>query len=190
MKLTSKSQHSPGPDSTENLSYKIGKALRGKQLNITVGIADMQVSNNPDATLVTYSLGSCIGVMVYDPTVRVGGMLHFMLPDSKLDQVKARTRPYMFADTGIPLLFKASYKLGAKKNRMLVKITGGSEVMDAAGVFNIGKRNYAALRKIFWKNNVLINSEDIGGNVNRTVRLSITSGEIMLRISSKDEKIL
>ena len=64
-------------------------------MNITVGIADMQVSNDPDAMLVTYSLGSCIGVMIYDPVVRVGGMLHYMLPDSNLDQVKARTRPCM-----------------------------------------------------------------------------------------------
>lgn len=159
-------------------------------MNITVGIADMRVSNDPDAILVTYSLGSCIGVMIYDPVARVGGMLHYMLPESSLDFVKARTKPFMFADTGIPLLFKASYKLGAKKKRMIVKIAGGSEVMDASGVFNIGKRNYAALRKLFWKNNVLIKSEDIGENVNRTVRLSIANGEIRLRISSKDEMIL
>lgn len=150
----------------------------------------MKVSNDPDDVLVTHSLGSCIGVAVYDPVVGVGGMLHFMLPESELNPVKARTSPLMFADTGIPLLFKGCYDLGAVKARMVVKIAGGSQIMDKTSVFNIGKRNYAALRKMFWRNGVLIDAEDIGGTVNRTMRLSIATGELSLKVSGRGHQIL
>jgi chemotaxis protein CheD len=159
-------------------------------LKINVGVADMKVSNDPDVTLVTHSLGSCIGLAVYDPAVRVGGILHYMLPESELDTNKARENPLMFADTGIPILFRYCYKLGAIKGRMIVKVAGGSQIMDASGVFNIGKRNYAALRKILWRNHVLIDAEDIGGTVNRTMWLSVATGKLSLNISGKVYKVL
>lgn len=149
---------------------------------IVVGIADIKVSNNPEDTLITYALGSCIGVIVYDPMVKVGGLLHFMLPESKVNPQRAKENPYMFADTGVPLLFKTCYKYGAKKRRMIVKVAGGAEIMDEARYFNIGKKNYAVLRKIFWRNGVLIRAEDVGGMVNRTVELDIGTGEVRLKI--------
>ena len=154
-------------------------------MNVVVGIADMKVSNEAGAILVTHSLGSCIGLTIYDPVAKVGGLLHYMLPESALDTKKAQNKPFMFADTGIPRLFKACYQLGADKKRMIVKIAGGSQIMDPTGRFNIGKRNYAALRKIFWKNNVLIDAEDVGGNCNRTVWLNVDSGEVTLKVSGK-----
>ncbi|SHL13559.1 chemotaxis protein CheD [Desulfatibacillum alkenivorans DSM 16219] len=153
-------------------------------------ISDLKVSNNPDVTLVTYSLGSCIGLAVWDPEVRVGGMLHYMLPDSSISQEKAKANPAMFADTGIPALFKACYKLGAQKQRMIVKVAGGAQLMDESGFFNIGKRNYAALRKMFWRNKVMVAAEDIGGMVNRTIRLNIGTGELIMKVSGKGEGLL
>jgi len=137
-----------------------------------VGISDLMVSNNCEDVLITYALGSCIGVSVYDPKVKVGGLLHFMLPDSSLDAEKAKENPAMFADTGIPLLFKSCYKLGAEKKRMIVK---------DADYFRIGQKNITAFRKIFWKNNVLIDGEDTGMNYNRTIRLRIDTGTVMVR---------
>jgi len=74
-----------------------------------VGIADMKVSNNPEVSVITYSLGSCIGLVIYDPVVKVGGILHYMLPESSIDNEKASRNPFMFADTGIPRLFKTAY---------------------------------------------------------------------------------
>lgn len=159
-------------------------------LDVIIGIADMKVSDDPDVTLVTYSLGSCIGVAVYDAVARVGGILHYMLPESDVNPVRAKTNPYMFADTGIPMLFKSCYKLGAVKRQMIVKVAGGSQVMDESRVFNIGKRNYAALRKIFWRNNILIDAEDVGGTVNRTMRLNIATGETALKVSGQGFKTL
>ncbi len=160
------------------------------ETDTNVGIGDMRVSDDPGVNIITYALGSCIGVAVYDPVAKVGGLLHIQLPSSAVDPSKAKKRPLMFADTGIPMLFKACYKLGARKGRMIVKIAGGSQLMDARGVFNIGKRNYAALRKIFWRNNVLIDAEDVGGTVNRTLRLSIATGEVSLRVSGHEFKAL
>jgi len=149
--------------------------------DLIVGISDFKVSSSKDDVLVTYALGSCIGVAVHDPVAGVGGLLHFMLPDSTLDQNTARECPAMFADTGIPLLFKACYKLGAEKKRMVVKVAGGASILDDTNYFRIGQKNITALRKIFWKNNVLIEKEDTGQNHNRTVRLSIANGKVLVR---------
>jgi chemotaxis protein CheD len=157
-------------------------------MKIIVGIADMQVTNDPEATLITYSLGSCIGVTIYDPLRRVGGILHIMLPESKIDIQKAQQKPWMFADTGVPLFFKEAYKLGAEKKRILVKLAGGAQILDESGFFNIGKRNHMALRKIFWMNNMLINSEDVGGNVNRTLSLELLTGRVWVKTSGDGTK--
>lgn len=151
--------------------------------NITVGIADMKISANPEDVLVTYSLGSCIGLAIYDPVARVGGLLHYMLPDGSINPEKSRDNPYMFASTGIPLLFKICYTHGADKKRLIVKVAGGSQIMDDTGVFNIGKRNYAILRKMFWKNKILIDAEDVGGSSNRTMYLNLADGQVKLKVS-------
>lgn len=110
-----------------------------------------------------------------------------MLPEASMDVEKARKKPAMFADSGIPALFKQTYQLGATKKNTIVKVAGGSQIMDENGVFNIGKRNYLAMRKIFWKNNVLIAAEHVGGSVNRTVRLEIASGRVVLKVSGFGE---
>lgn len=159
-------------------------------MKIVVGISDMKVSNEPADTLITYSLGSCIGVVIWDPVAKVGGLLHYMLPDCTLDRRRAEQNPYMFADSGIPRLFKEAYRLGAVKNRMVVKAVGGSQIMDESEIFNIGKRNYMALRKIFWKNKVLITKEDIGGMVNRTISLDVETGTTLLKVSGRGEREL
>ncbi len=152
-----------------------------------VGVADMKVSNNIKESIITYSLGSCIGLVIYDPVVKVGGILHYMLPESSIDKDKAAARPYMFADSGIPRLFKTAYKLGAVKQRMIIYAAGGAEILDQKGFFNIGKRNYMALKKMFFKNNVMINKQDVGGNKNRTVRIEIASGDIYVKTSGAKE---
>jgi chemotaxis protein CheD len=148
----------------------------------------MKVSNDQESVLVTYSLGSCIGIAIYDQFARVGGLLHFMLPESSLDSEKARKNPYMFADTGIPALFKTAYKYGAKKQRMRVIVVGGAQVLDQKGFFNIGKRNDMAVRKMLHKNNVIIDYRDVGGNVNRTIKLAVKTGDVWLKVSGVGEK--
>lgn len=154
-------------------------------MDIVVGVSDMKISKDPESLLVTYSLGSCIGISIYDPVARVGGLLHFMLPDAALDPAKANSNPCMFADTGIPYLFKSAYQLGAKKQRMKVIVVGGSQINDTQGFFNIGKRNFMAVRKIFWKNNVLISYQNVGGTSNRTLKMSLKNGQAWLKVSDE-----
>lgn len=155
-------------------------SLAGRN-SVVVDIADLAVSKDPNAVLITYSLGSCIGVSIWDPVAKVAGLLHYMLPESKISPDKAKKNPAMFCDTGIPKLFKAAYELGATKQRMVVRIAGGSQLLDNNGTFNIGKRNYLALRKIFWKNGVMIKSENVGGSVSRTVKIHVTDGTVTLK---------
>lgn len=152
-------------------------------MDMIVGVGDMKVSDEANAVLAAYSLGSCIGVGIYDPLSRVGGLLHYMLPESSIDEAKARHAPFLFGDTGIPLLFREAYRLGAVKSRLRVIVVGGAEILDQKGFFNIGKRNCTLLRKLFWKNNVTIDFEDVGGNVNRTLKLELATGTTWLKTS-------
>jgi chemotaxis protein CheD len=89
-----------------------------------IGIADMKISKQPDDVLITYALGSCLGIAVYDAAAKVGGLLHVMLPLSSVSPAKAAENPLMFVDTGVPKLFKACYEAGAKKERMVVRVAG------------------------------------------------------------------
>ena len=157
-------------------------------MELIVGVGDMKVSNQPEDVIVTYSLGSCIGVAIYDPVAHVGGLLHYMLPESSLDGNRAKRNPYMFGDTGIPALFKSAYKLGAKKSRVKVVVAGGAQILDQKGFFNIGKRNYLILRKLFWKNNVMIDYEDVGGTYNRTKKMIISDGSIWIKKGGEEYK--
>lgn len=155
-------------------------------MQVVVGVADMKVSNQPEEVLVTHALGSCIGVSIYDPVARVGGILHFMLPDSNLDPVKGQEHPHMFADTGLPRLFRECYRLGAQKPRLRVKVAGGSQVLGNREFFQIGRRNYAALRKILLKNNVLIDNENVGGTKARTLFLEIGTGSVWIKVMGQN----
>ena len=145
---------------------------------ITVGIADCQVTDDPHKVLVTHALGSCIAIAVHDPVANVAGLLHIMLPESSIDPERGRRQPFMFADTGIPELFHAAYAKGAEKKRMSVRLIGGAQVLDPNGVFNIGKRNHLASRKILWAAGVMVSGEAVGGNISRTVRLEVKTGEL------------
>src|ERR1022692_2596984 len=100
---------------------------------LVVGVADMVVSNDSSAEIVTYSLGSCLGVTIYDPVKKIGGLLHLMLPDSKIDAAKAASMPYMFVDTGLPRLFHAAYNLGADRSRLAVQGAGGAPLLEQQG---------------------------------------------------------
>lgn len=153
---------------------------------ITVGIGDCQFSADPANTLITYALGSCIAIAVYDPKTHVGGLLHYLLPDSSIDPEKAARNPFMFADTGIPELFLKAYKLGAVKQRLIVTVAGGAQVMSSE-YFNIGKRNQLAAKKILWRAGVLVRHEETGGESSRTLRMDLATGKIFLRTAGRVE---
>jgi len=146
----------------------------------------MQVSSRADDVLVTYSLGSCVGLSLYDPKAGVGGLIHCMLPLSKIDPAKAKASPCMFVDTGIPLLLTKVYELGATRKGLIAKVAGGAKLLDQKSLFRIGERNYTVLRKILWKNNILIESESVGGTVARTVYLYMSNGVTTIKSRGKE----
>lgn len=156
---------------------------------ITIGIGDLRVSDDPNGVLVTYALGSCIAVLVHDPVRKVGGMIHYMLPSSSITPEKSATRPGMFADTGIPLLFQRLYDKSCQKSNLIVKVVGGANIQDDRGTFQIGKRNYLMLRKIFWKLGVGIRAEAVGGSVSRTARLFVADGRAVIRPSDSFREV-
>ncbi len=152
---------------------------------LTVGIGGLEVSSDPGAAIVTHGLGSCIAVIAWDPVRRAGGMLHFQLPTSTLSPQRAEETPGTFADTGIPLLFEKLYALGCQKRNIVVKAAGGGNFHNDAGTFDIGRRNHTAMRKIFWRAQVLVAAEDVGGSRSRTARLFIQSGQVTIQSGSQ-----
>lgn len=154
-------------------------------MTVVINVGDMKVGRNGEL-LVTHALGSCLGLMVYDPVLRVGGLLHAMLPLSRINQQKAQANPFMFVDTGVPALFKALYELGGQKKRMIVKAAGCGNPLGKNEMFKIGQRNYTVLKKLLWKNNVLLESEDVGGDRSRTVYFDLSTGRTI--ISRNGEK--
>ncbi len=163
-----------------------------RPIDRVVGVADLKVSSAAGDRLITYALGSCLGIVVYDPVANVAGMLHVMLPTGTIDANKMQEKPAMFVDSGIPVLFKECYKLGAKKERMVVKVAGGAHAgaSEEADRFQIGKRNMIALRKLLWKNGVLVHAHDTGGiQTSRTMWVDVATGDVTLKISGAESKL-
>ena len=141
---------------------------------IVVGMSDCRIADVPGQVLTTYALGSCIGLAVHDPEAAVGGLLHFKLPCK-------------FADTGIPLLIEQVCRRGASKRRLVVAAAGAAQMLDPRNFFDIGRRNYQAMRKLLWKAGLLLHAEAIGGDHSRTVRLEIGSGRFWLQNAAAGE---
>jgi chemotaxis protein CheD len=154
---------------------------------IVIGIGEHAVSADTGSVIVTHALGSCIAVCVYDPVAHVGGLLHFLLPDSRINPMRAQQQPSTFADLGIPQLFQDLYRIGAVKSRCIVKLVGGADVtsLQNAGTLDIGRRNQVAAKSILWRNGVLIKAECLGGSAPRNVALNILDG--VVRISSANQ---
>ena len=156
---------------------------------IVVNIADFAVSRDTDVTLVTYALGSCIALILYDAVAKAAGMIHYMLPLSSTNPQKAAATPAMFADTGVPLLFHSMYDLGCNKQDLVVKVAGGGQLYDDNGVFEIGKRNLMLLRRMLSKTNVRVTAEDVGGCKSRTVSLEVATGRCTVRSASGEREL-
>jgi chemotaxis protein CheD len=156
---------------------------------IVVNIADARVSDNPDDMLITYSLGSCVGVAIHDPIRRVGGLIHCMLPLSGVDATKAAENPFMFVDVGMTRFLTMLFDLGLTRADAVVKVVGCSRILDKTNLFRIGERNYSVLRKLLWKNGLMIKAEHVGGELSRTVRLEIGTGRVLLRAGGMESDL-
>lgn len=156
---------------------------------LIVGVGEFAVSGSAGEVIVTHALASCIAVCICDPVARVSGMLHFLLPDSRINAERARERPAVFADTGIPLLFRTAYQFGLQKKRTIVKLVGGAATTEAnQATFMTGHRNVLAARQILWRNGVLVNAEETGGNLARTVQVFVDDGRVRVLTGRNDSR--
>jgi chemotaxis protein CheD len=159
-----------------------------------VGVGDCRVAaflpEGRFASLGTYALGSCIAVVAYDWRARAGGLLHIMLPDSTNDPARATSNPYVYADTGVPALFQALSQIGGTRTKTRCCIVGGASMMADSAHFEIGKKNYLAVRKSLWKLGIFVDQEDVGGKDTRSVRLDLDTGRVDLRKGTARQTIL
>lgn len=156
--------------------------------NITIGIGDLKVCRAPDV-LVTYALGSCVGVCLLDSATSVGGLSHIMLPDSTAGTNGAST-PMRFADLALPMLIRQMEGMGASRMRLKAKIAGGATMFaTASDKFNIGERNVAAVKKFLMQNHIPILAEDIGLDYGRTQLFYPETGVMEIRAAAKGVKM-
>ena len=163
--------------------------LLGVKSNITVDISDMKIADKPTDVIVTYSLGSCVGLTLFDPIAGIGAMIHCMLPLSKIDREKAKIKPYMFVDTGVAAMLGQMYAMGAQRQNIIAKVAGAGSPLGKEETFRIGQRNYTILRKFLWKNNILIDKEDVGGSKARTLYLYMKDGRTTVKSEGKEVEL-
>lgn len=164
------------------------KVIRARA-NITIDISDMKLGSAQEDILVTYSLGSCVGLTLFDPVAKLGAMIHCMLPLSKIDPEKARLKPFMFVDTGVAAMLGELYKRGAQRQNLIAKVAGAGSPLGREETFRIGQRNYTILRKFLWKNNILIDKEDVGGSKARTLFLYMNEGRTTVKSEGKEVEL-
>lgn len=161
------------------------KVVAVRSPDIVVGIGDIYTGGETSSIIVTYSLGSCIGVSIYDSVSRTGGLAHFMLPMSRDNPLKAADKPGLYCDTGMAQMLQRLYESGAEKKRLIIKLAGGARVLDINDTFRIGSKNNAVIRKFLWKNGLMIAADDTGGEVARTMYLDMGTGRTFLRKQGK-----
>ena len=157
-----------------------------------VEIADMALTQDPSCELVTYSLGSCVALTVFDPESHVSGLLHFMLPNPSGRLATPRTiqiGPHAYGATAVPALFRAAYELGAVKERLIVCAAGGAERLGGENDLRIGARNWAMLRKLLWKNGITLAAADVGGDASRNLSLSNADGSVSISTGGRTKQI-
>jgi chemotaxis protein CheD len=153
--------------------------LTGRMKVIDVG--QLGVCNDPETVIVTYALGSCIGVALWDPVVRVGGLAHVQLPDSALDPAKSMVRPGVFADSAVAELLRRLATLGAVASRCHVHVAGGAQLMGDAWLYDIGRKNRLAVLAALRSYGLAPVTDDTGGREPRTVYLEVGAGLFHVR---------
>jgi chemotaxis protein CheD len=158
----------------------------GKQI---IGIADMKMAKG-SGTLITYALGSCIGICLYDPLTKVGALIHIMLP---LNMETGRTHPMKYADTGVRETLKMMESMGASRARITAKIAGGAKMFEISGggsLGNVGQRNIESVHMVLKREGIRLLKEDVGGTVARTLSFDVSDGTGCVRSHGKPDLIL
>lgn len=151
---------------------------------IKVGIADLKVARM-EGLLITYALGSCVGVTMYDPVARLGGLLHIMLPCAERANVD---NIYKFADTGIQEMLRKMQVFGGMRSRFVCKIAGGAKMFEMQGSLgNIGQRNIESVQNCLRKEGIRLSRQDVGANYARTMSMDVETGIVKVRSYGRPE---
>lgn len=155
---------------------------------LTVGLGEIKIGADPQDVLVAFGLGSCLGIGMYDPTLKVAGLLHAILPTHTNGNSDQRSR---FVDTGVQSLLAQLLQKGADPKRLIVRMAGGANLLVSPGStasFNIGTRNVEAAYTALAALNLKIASQEVGGNIGRTVRLYVADGRMTIRTAGNQER--
>lgn len=157
---------------------------------LSVGIADMKLARQ-EGELITYALGSCIGIALYDPMIKLGALIHIMLPERG---TMTDTNLYKFADSGIKETLRKMSVMGGRNTRMTAKIAGGAKMFElkgSSGIFgNIGQRNIISVKQTLREAGIRLTAEDVGENYARTMVMDITTGKVKIRTFGRSEIVL
>lgn len=148
---------------------------------VVVQISDFRWSKRQKDVIVTYSLGSCVGLIAYDPLNQIGGMIHCLLPAAPKDSEKARDNPFMFVNTGVAAMMRRLLKAGAARSNLVLKAAGGAKMMGVNNMFDTGARNVEALNKMLAVNDLRLAACDFGGGIPRTLSLDVETGRVVVK---------
>lgn len=156
---------------------------------LDVGIGEYVISNDSNAILKTYALGSCVSLVLWNKGKDLAGLSHFALPESSVNEEKAKIKPAYFIDSGLPIFLEEFKKKGGILNSAITYLVGGSSILDVNRTFDIGRRNVIAVKKVLWKYGLGVIKADVGGNISRTVAVPLATGEVLLSNSQKKWKL-
>jgi len=158
---------------------------------ISLGLGERAISRNPEDVLVAYGLGSCLGISMIDPVTRISGLLHAVLPGTLNGLPPSDPASHKYVDTGIENLLADVVKEGANKNRLIVRVVGGANMLISPGMansFDIGTRNIETARKIFQRLGMKISAEEVGGHTGRTVHVYVAESRVTVRVIGEKER--
>jgi chemotaxis protein CheD len=159
------------------------------ETSVVVGVGDGRLAKPPSEYIVTFALGSCVAVIWHDWRFKIGGLVHVMLPDSRMDRERANGNPYVYADTGLPAMFNRLTREGSTKRTLRCCIAGGASMLEHSAHFEIGKKNLIAVKRALWQLGVLIDAEDVAGSVSRSVRLDLRTGQVDMKCGGDRNRV-
>lgn len=158
---------------------------------VRVGISDIQIVNYPNK-LRTAGLGSCVGIVLYDSSQKVAGMIHSMLPDHTLSTQASPSHPGKYVDTAIPFLIEELQKMGINRRSLKSKLAGGAEMfkLTEKSISRIGHRNVLKVREMLAELAIPIVAEETGGTFGRTIEFDTLTNQLLIRTASQGERFI
>jgi len=161
---------------------------------ISLGLGEQAISRNPEDILVAYGLGSCLGISMIDPVTRITGLFHAVLPErTNGSEMNDPNTAFKYVDCGIENMLAAMIREGANKNRLVIRMAGGANMLIAPGMtstFDIGTRNVEKARMKFQQMNIKVAAEAVGGHTGRTVRVYVADSRMTVKVIGDKEKEL